>query len=179
MTTIFSFALGAAVGSVVTWRVLKPKYERLAQEEVDSVKEVYSKKFLELESKEPEEKDWRKEAAERVKNLGYSTFTENAKKIEKEEGPKPYVISPDEFDTIGYVTESLTYYADGIVADDFDAVIDNVEEVIGLESLQHFGDYEDEVVHVRNDETQIDYEVVMDKRNYHDVIASYPTSDNE
>ena len=41
---IFSFTLGAAVGLVATQRFFKAKYEAIAQEEIDSVKEVYSKK---------------------------------------------------------------------------------------------------------------------------------------
>ena len=35
------FVLGAAVGSVATWQYTKKKYERIAQEEIDSVKEIF------------------------------------------------------------------------------------------------------------------------------------------
>ena len=42
MNKIFIFTLGAAVGSVVTWKLVKDKYARIAQEEIDSVKEVFS-----------------------------------------------------------------------------------------------------------------------------------------
>ena len=45
-------AVGAAIGSAVTWKLVKTKYERIAQEEIDSVKEVYSRKE---ESSEPVE----------------------------------------------------------------------------------------------------------------------------
>ena len=37
------FTVGAAVGSLVTWRVVKTKYERISQEEIDSVKEEYGR----------------------------------------------------------------------------------------------------------------------------------------
>ena len=40
---IFSFLIGATVGSVTTWKLLKTKYEQIAQEEIDSLKDVYSK----------------------------------------------------------------------------------------------------------------------------------------
>lgn len=38
---VLVFAVGAAVGSAVTWKVLKTKYERIAQEEIDSTKEAF------------------------------------------------------------------------------------------------------------------------------------------
>ena len=38
------FIFGAAVGSAATWMYAKKKYELIAQEEIDSVKEVFSKR---------------------------------------------------------------------------------------------------------------------------------------
>ena len=35
---LMAFATGAIAGSVVTWCFVKKKYERIAQEEIDSVK---------------------------------------------------------------------------------------------------------------------------------------------
>ena len=37
---VLVFAAGAAIGSAVTWKVVKTKYERFAQEEIESVKEA-------------------------------------------------------------------------------------------------------------------------------------------
>lgn len=44
--TIFlmAFILGAASGATVTWYCVKKKYEELAQEEIDSVKEVFARR---------------------------------------------------------------------------------------------------------------------------------------
>ena len=47
-----TFATGAIVGSVVTWCFVKKKYERIAQEEIDSVKEVFAKKEFSSQVKE-------------------------------------------------------------------------------------------------------------------------------
>ena len=38
------FAVGAAIGSAVTWKFVKTKYERIADEEIASVKERYSQR---------------------------------------------------------------------------------------------------------------------------------------
>lgn len=54
MNTVI-FAVGAAVGSAVTWKLVKDKYEKLAQEEIDSVKEVFSKRKSETESQDETE----------------------------------------------------------------------------------------------------------------------------
>ena len=81
----------------------------------------------------------------------------------------PYVISPDEFsENEDYETESLTYYSDGILADDRDNIID-IDMVVGRESLNHFGEYEDDSVFVRNEELKTDYEILLDTRRYSDI----------
>ena len=38
---VLLFTAGAAIGSAVTWKLVKTKYEKIAQEEIDSVKEEY------------------------------------------------------------------------------------------------------------------------------------------
>ena len=39
------FAAGAAVGSAVTWKVVKTRYERIVQEEIASIQEAFSDDF--------------------------------------------------------------------------------------------------------------------------------------
>ena len=43
---VLMFAAGAAIGSAVTWKVVKTRYERIAQEEIDSVKETFAEYFV-------------------------------------------------------------------------------------------------------------------------------------
>ena len=45
--TFTMFVFGVAIGSVVTWQYVKKKYEQIAQEEIDSVKEIFSKRETE------------------------------------------------------------------------------------------------------------------------------------
>lgn len=42
---VVMFAVGAAVGSAVTWKFLKTKYERLVHEEIDSIKEGFAEVY--------------------------------------------------------------------------------------------------------------------------------------
>lgn len=97
-------------------------------------------------------------------------------KVKKEEEKEPmkdenpYVISPDQFGELDdYETCSLTYYADGVLTDDTNTVIDNVDEVVGTDSLTHFGEYEDDSVFVRNDRHECDYEILLDNRRFSDI----------
>ena len=87
---------------------------------------------------------------------------------------EPYVISPEEFDeNEDYNTVSLTYYADGVLTDERDNVIVDVDSIVGEDSLNHFGEYEDDSVFVRNDELQTDYEILLDTRNYGDIYVKH------
>lgn len=178
---IIIFVVGAGVGAAISWQMLKAKYAKIAQEEIDSVKEIYSthrSKKETLSTNDDCDRDGevdKKDITDYSKltsNLGYvSTETKKEKKEESDMSDKPYVISPDEFDELDYQTETLTYYADGVLTDDYNNPIEDVEAMVGEESLTHFGEYEDDSVYVRNDKQKIDYEILADLRNYKDVIA--------
>ena len=88
---------------------------------------------------------------------------------------KPYVISPEEFGEFeDYERISLSYYADQILADEDDEKVEDVDNVVGLESLIHFGEFEDDSVFVRNDRLKCDYEILLDQRTYSDIIRQRP-----
>lgn len=183
-TNALMFLLGAAVGSVVTWKYVKNKYEQIAQEEIDSVKEVFLKREPDatVEIKEAdvrnkkEEKPGVMEYAARLQKEGYVNYAGmNSVEEETETVEKPYVISPEEFGEFDeYEKISLTYYADQTLADENDELVDDVENIIGFESLTHFGEYEDDSVFVRNDRLKCDYEILMDSRLYSDVVKTMP-----
>lgn len=184
-----AFVLGAVVGSAVTWGVIKKKYEQIANEEIESVKEVFSRKDEPSEPEtntEPEdgikraEKPDIKEYAAMLQQKGYTDYAGDAQSEDDAEQltfeevidrDKPYVITPEEFgERDDYDTVSLVYYADDILADDADEIVWDVEGVVGRDSLNHFGEYEDDSVFVRNEQEQTDYEILLDSRNYYDII---------
>lgn len=161
-----SFIMGVAAGSVGTWYCVKKKYEELAQEEIDSVKEVFLKR--EKES-----------YAVLLQKQGYTNYSDmNVEEdVDKNDtkSVKPYVISPEQFgDNEDYETISLTYYSDQILADENDEIVEDVEQTVGFESLSHFGEYEDDSVFVRNDEKKCDYEILLDQGMYSDVAVHMP-----
>ena len=185
------FVLGAAVGSIVTWQYTRKKYEQIAQEEIDSVKEIFSRRELAADVEivtpepqtakvsKPEEKPDITEYAARLEREGYTNYSNVSAGEKKEEQEamemKPYVISPEEFGEFeDYERISLSYYADQILADEDDEKVEDVDNVVGLESLTHFGEFEDDSVFVRNDKLKCDYEILLDQRTYSDVIKQRP-----
>ena len=181
VTPLVTFVLGAAVGSAVSWYFLKDKYEQIAQEEIDSVKQVFSGRGreeridnavnkIEFSKNKVEAEEDPKLINEVADILKSNNYVNREVQDLVDEAEKPYVISPDEFGELyDYENISLTYYADKVLADDNDELVEDVDDVVGYESLSHFGEYEPDSVFVRNDRLKADYEILMDHRNYRDV----------
>ena len=179
MNKLFIFVLGAAAGSLVTLKIVEEKYKKIADEEIASVVEQLKNRF--------EEKETEKEEPETVTlfadGVPVDTFVKNEEmdKYEKlvqgykgEDGTvekeqiKPYVISPEEFGEFGNDTISLTYYSDFVLADEDDEIIVDPESIIG-DALEHFGEYEDDAVHVRNENVECDYEILKSEKTFSEV----------
>lgn len=182
LVCIFTFSLGAAAGSLVTWKIVKTKYEQIAQEEIDSVKDAFSRKNTALTNEVEKAHACLKANSENnkvpgfydsmVEDLGYSAAEEKKEKGEAVKDNKIYVISPDEFSDRGdYKVESLTYYQDKVLTYDNGEIIENVDEIVGSDSLEHFGEYEDDSVFVRNEKMKTDFEILLDERCYSNAIS--------
>ena len=191
LKNLFIFAVGAAAGAVATWKLLNDKYEKLYHEEVEAYKEYHKEKSdkATTEPKAEPETEVKKEEhihkvdqdpimnklRDTIERAGYTDYSTTKVKNESEEKDiRPYVIRPEELgDQIGYDVIELTYYADGVVAEE-DDVMDDVDEVIGIDSLGHFGQFEEDAVCVRNDRLKCDYQILLDERKYSDVIDKEP-----
>ena len=183
LSNLFIFTAGAAIGSAVTWKLVKDKYARLAQEEIEAVREVYMKHDHDANNDTVQEKPVVTETVPEFteqERIDYANIA-NAYSNNNEKGvpapvKRPYVISPDDFEDSEYPAVSLTYYADGVVEDDFYNVLsdDEIEEKVGRDSLNHFGEYEEDSVFVRNEEEETDYEILRDSRKYSDVPKKIP-----
>ncbi len=185
-----AFVAGALVGAAAAWYFTKDKYAALAQEEIDSVKAAFANRFGEKhEEPASEEIDIPVKKVEtrfaavsslgafgesKIESTDYAAITNplgySGDVIDDpEEVDKPYVITQNEYGEFGdYMEISLTYYADGIVADDDDEIIEDVAAVLGTDFESEF---EDDIVLIRNDARKCDYEVARDDRTYHEVTG--------
>ena len=192
---VLGTAIGAAVGSYVTWKTVDTKYRNLAEEEIASVREFYKNKI----------KEKNKVTIEKAENINKENLVDN-KKIEEaktimlnnnyiskpkddeeeddeeddctyevpkaEEKIEPYTINPQEYGyEDDYKIRSWMYYTDGVVADEDNELIPDPEEYIG-DALTRFGEYEDDAVYVRNENTKCDYEILMSEKTFSESVES-------
>lgn len=187
LSNVLLFTAGVAVGSLVTWRYFKSKYEVVEDEIEEKTEEAESESEEDdpevLESKMSYKKPPLKEYVKMVEDNGYMPKT-HMEEVEEEiangewddkDVYEPYIIRPDEYGELhAYETLSLNYYADGVLTDELDNPIEDVESLVPADFADHFGEYEDNVVHVRNDNLECDYEILRDLRKFTDVVGEYP-----
>ena len=187
-----SFIGGAVISGLVTWKIVEnvidKKYAEIVQKEIDSVKEKFTVpkvdkteiyKRLDTVAEKATNKPSLSEYAKKIKEYTNYNKTEEKAHFEPVSKVKPMVISPDEFgEDEEYDQVSLTFYADGILADEDDTIL-NIDEVVGKESLNHIGDYEDDAVHVKNEARKVYYEVLVDNRSYEDATGKDPHQDKD
>lgn len=173
----FIFVAGAVTGSLATWKFVETKYKRIAQEEIDSVKEAFSRADNNDEKEKVDEScDESNEDPEprKTKRDEYTNFVNQLGYSEQEGGSSMVgairVIPPHEFGELDeYEAECLTYYADGVLTDDWDNPIEDVVGFVGEDFHTHFGDYEEDAIHIRNDILKKDFEILKDLGNFADV----------
>lgn len=191
------FVAGCAVGGVGASLYLKDVYRRYAQEEIDSIIDRERHLREEMSSKqqadvvEDSTEDRIEQAQEAAKsNANKSSITEYANVIEKEgykdysaiSKPEPKEEKSAKEEPISYIPPSefgaedeyeqieLTYYADGILADDEGEVVSDVAASVGWEFDEHFGEFEETTVYVKNDTMKAYYVVAMSEDEYAEVF---------
>ena len=190
MKGLLIFAAGLAVGAVAGAVIVKNKVLADAKAEIEEVRKYYRESrgvVEEVEEKEVEEKEEVKEVEKKEYELkdiqvkdepktgltNYSQITKMYMSKDEFQSPMyddPFVIDPSEFgENPEYDTETLTYFADGVLVDDVDDVIEEPDIVVGLENLKIFEEFGATTVYVRNDIYKTDYEIIRDDWNYSDL----------
>lgn len=234
--------IGVVVGSLAAgggagfW-IAKKRYERIANEEIASVKETYdrlsasAKKFKTPAEAVKELVDEVEEGAdeleEKLETLEYasSDFSESAHQstkdrveamlskkliLEKEENifekqltpeeietlktdpnkfvsvpseDHPFIISVEDFmDDDEYTRQTIVYYEeDDTLVDDRDQVIPDVEGTVGSDALTKFGtgSSDKDIVYVRNNALDTQFEVVRNKGSFTEVVLGYESSEKQ
>ena len=189
LSNVLLFTAGVAIGSLVTWRYFKTKYEVVEDEIEEKTEETEGE--TETEDEDPEVSESKmsykkpplKEYVKMVEDNGYVPKT-HMEEVEEEiangewgdkDVYEPFIIRPDEYGELhAYETLSLNYYADGVLTDELDNPIEDVESLVPADFADHFGEYDDNAVFVRNDNLECDYEILRDLRKFTDVVGEYP-----
>ena len=182
LSSVIIFCGGVFIGGLLTWDFFKTKYEKIADEEIASVKETFK-------HREPRpDKNYKVEGSLKgndayiniIDSNSYRNYSNTAIETNKKGGTadmelkQPYVITPEQYeDNVDYTKVSLTWYNDEVLEDDWGNVLDP-DDVIGSDALKTFGQYEKDSVFVRDDDEQIDYEVLLDTRSYKETYGHDP-----
>lgn len=186
------FVAGALVGTVSSYFVtkarLQKKFEALNDAQYKE-QEAYILKKYGVEQKKAEKKKPVEEVkqndeedipVEKSKSSFDNYFSTDAYKNREMvnysntvEDPTEYfvdesvrVISPMELNDSDYETITLKYYNDDILTDDRDEIIEDPVGIVGDDFKKHFGEYEDDCVYVRNDNLDVDYEILLQGVSY-------------
>ncbi len=185
------FIAGAAVGAAVAVKIVQKKYEKRANEEIESVREYYASKKSEKVKEEIKKLDEIKalDGEEKIdaylkvlEDSGYVSRESEEQTTEKKEivtverKSDTALISPEE---LGELVEeydrcfdivTLVYYADNVmVYHEDEHLVDDIDDLVGTEFRDHFGDYENDAVFVRNFRNETDYEIIRDEDKYYDI----------
>ncbi len=209
------FAIGGAIGAVVSWYLTKKKGEERAEEEIQSVIATFSRMNEDNKAKAEAAKN-KPDLLEVTKamkqvdsdqpfdpehamplnpipvprtnyaNLPEETKTEETKpavaKPPDEEDPpvkplvkevdtsRPYLLNrlPNE-DEAEFMALTVMYYADGTYATPHGDEME-IEEYIGKDLMNYIDTTEKDEVFIRNEELQLDFDIVKDARTYDEVM---------
>lgn len=188
---ILSFLGGALIGVAGSWYFAKKHYEDIANAEMhERLAKRKPKKSPDEKSEKPKEKTktnpasntWngdKGELSEYVNHIKkYDTrdidTLPNRKKNPPEEEEKETVIDDIEMipeslfgDNDDYDQITLTYYANDILADDVDEIIDDRESVVG--NVDFVNDFDkDDAIYICNHRHKAYYEVLRSEEDYSD-----------
>lgn len=184
LSSVIIFCGGVFIGGFLTWDFFKTKYEKIANEEIASVKEAFEHREHKSEKDYEIEEDLKAKAAyiNIIDATGYKNYSNVPIETDKKGGTadmelkQPYVITPEQYeDNVDYTKVSLTWYNDEVLEDDWGDILDP-DDVIGSDALKTFGQYEKDSVFVRDDDEQIDYEVLLDTRSYKETYGHDPVA---
>lgn len=178
LAAIAGFGAGAATGYLVA----KKKFDDRVNEEVESVRQIYRPQVTEEPEPERPERELQHSDLNKPNIMEYHKIVSqngydgnNDQEPDEEESVDTKIISPEEFGTNEtYEQISLTYTEDGYLLDEDDEPMEDPENFIGMpakEVEQHFGEYEDDSVFVRNDDAETYYEILMSNKRYTDMTS--------
>ena len=169
---IFIFVIGVVSGTFVGAQIAKKKYEEISNEEIEEIRAYYKEREKEVKEIEepnaveaPEEKsievEERKQYDNIIKRGNYMASDEEEQNNLCDEA---YPIDPSEFGNDGKnATETLTYFADGVLVNEVDEVVEDPDLVVGRHHIDIFNEFPDATcVYVRNDLDGTDYEILKD-----------------
>ena len=194
------FVIGFGLGAVAAKMALKREYEELVQEEVESLRETAarrkgirkassaSKVFNDngeaiidglkkgINDSSNAKNHYKKMAEQYAGETDLDHIRDRHNVTHYEGGPDctPYAISLEEFsEEMDNFEKSTIYYydEDDTLADEQEEMIQDVLAIIGPIVLDHLQQAKSDVVYVRNEKMQIDYEIIVLDKSYGETVS--------
>lgn len=176
-----SFSLGAIVGGIVSVYFLRSKIQADADAQIESVKKTFTENWSRKEDVpvEPKEEDPHKDLKKDIRTIkNFDTYEHLVRDYGKPNtfpltSESPRVIKPEEFgDDEEYSEISYYYFSDGVVTDENFKPVEDLDDMIGVDSLECFGMNKDDpdTVYICNDRIRCYIEILRDQRSYRDDI---------
>lgn len=188
--TGIGIAGGFALGYFVAEKHFQTKYEKIAALDIKAMREHYNQKLVanqNLEKPSVEERLKEVVVEERYTSVEQEAIEETEAEtrnvfemqewdyeieLSKRSPDVPYIIHYDEFreNPKEHTQITCTYYeVDDVLADVRDEMVEDMDRVVGLGNLGHWGHGSNDpnVVYVRNEELDLDIEVCRDPGSFH------------
>lgn len=174
--TLLAFIFGATFGSVVTYYVIKNKFDSdlensITEEELEAEKEKVRNEFIKANN----------DVDDILKSNDYVAKETTPQEVIDESDEDIYIIPIEEYGELyDYEEINLTLYADGILTDEDDEMIDDPEELIGSGNLKYLrnadqlSDMIGDSIFIRNDAKKCDYEVSICAMSYDEIAEERP-----
>lgn len=170
LRTIIFGVVGFAAGFGLATYLTKTKYEDMANEEIQAMRDYVKKKTgdesEEVESKKAQVEKHKEDMKKfEEKRINYAQASEKGKEVEfmnDVDATKPYRIPEEDFvvDDEDFEKVSLEYYTESELLYEGEEVVSNVEETVGQDCLNLLHGFEGDTIYIRNEKYQIDYEVI-------------------
>jgi hypothetical protein len=171
---ILMMSVGACLGAaayMIQKKRLEEKYDLIAKEEIAKARDFY--KVLNKKDEFSNPQTMAETYVEVVETLEYVTEEISEEEISGRDLEEPYVITREEYfeNPNGYEQNKLTYFEnDDMLVDDEDTPIlsQSVDSLVGEKNLSRFGigSRSHNMVYIRNDELESDFEIIQNKGSY-------------
>lgn len=190
---IASFIIGGAIGSFVTYLMIKNKYDKEKQDEISEIRNLYLVDKLErapLVDDEETTHTLDTNSESEVKkilhhyneedNSDFSEYVDEASKYNPND-VRPTTkdieqITEDEFgEEFDYDCVTLYYYLDGVLADQSDNIIDNEATLLIPNYTLRLEESDSDVIFIRNHRLKTDFEILrITDKSYSDLLEENP-----
>lgn len=178
-----SFLTGAAISGFSAWFIAKKRYECRHQQEMDAVwKDLQKDKKIEMKVHLDDENLKSEPAVDIIHKPDLATYANVVRQNEYSDEtdlPKTndyiYEIDNSQLDEDEYQIIDLTLYADGILADDADYPIRDVENCVGTHYLEIMNGKDE--AFIRNEKRKIDYDICRSLRAFGEMLNEHPETE--